>query len=385
MSEPKDFLNATELDADRLELFEYLLEEEGVGGAPPSDRISPRGRAERLPLSFAQQRLWFLEQLEPGSPAYHIAGALRMVGRLDASALGRSLNEIVRRHESLRTSFVAAAGRPEQVVSPDCRVALPVEDLTALSSAERESEMRRLSREQAQRPFDLSQSPLMRALLLRLNDDEHVLLLTMHHIVSDGWSSGVMVRELTALYEAYRKGADSPLEELGVQYADYALWQREHVAGEALETQLDYWRRQLGGDLPVLELPTLRARASVQTFRAAAHARALPPKLSEELKGLSLGEDATLFMTLLAALQVLLSRYSGQTDLLVGTPVAGRTRAETEALIGCFVNTLVLRARIDERESFRDLLARVKEVCLGAYAHQDVPFEKLVEELQPER
>ncbi|HKG15027.1 MAG TPA: amino acid adenylation domain-containing protein [Pyrinomonadaceae bacterium] len=384
MSKPKDFLNMAELDADRLELLEYLLEEEGVEGASPADRISPRETRERLPLSFAQQRLWFLEQLEPGSPAYHIAGALRMLGRLDAAALRRSLNEIVRRHESLRTSFVVK-GRPEQVVAPDCHIALPVEDLSVLAAAEREAEMRRLSREEAQRPFDLSRSPLWRARLLRMGGDEHVLLLTMHHIISDGWSSGVMVRELAALYEAYAGGGESPLEELGVQYGDYALWQREQMTGEALETQLAYWRRQLSGDLPVLELPTRRARASVQTFRAASHTQALPEKLSEELKELSLREDATLFMTLLAALQVLLSRHGGQADVLVGTPVAGRTRAETEPLIGCFVNTLVLRARVDERRSFRELLARVRDVCLEAYAHQEVPFEKLVEELHPER
>ncbi len=385
MSEPRDFPDMNDLDADRLELFEYLLEEEGVEGASASDRIYPRERTVRLPLSFAQQRLWFLEQLEPGSPAYHIAGALRMVGRLDTSALRRSLNEIVRRHESLRTSFVVVEGRPEQFVSDDCPLALPVEDLTALASEEREAELRRLSIEEAQRPFDLSRGPLLRARLLRLEEEEHALLLAMHHIISDGWSSGVMVRELAALYEAYCKGEESPLEELGVQYADYALWQREHLTGEALESQLAYWRRQLGGELPVLELPTQRARAYVQTFSAAGHKQVLPPKLSEALKELSLEEDATLFMTLLAALQVLLWRYSGQTDILVGSPIANRNRAEVEPLIGFFVNTLVMRARVDERRSFRELLSQVKEVCLGAYAHQDVPFEKLVEELQPER
>ncbi|HEV2707211.1 MAG TPA: amino acid adenylation domain-containing protein [Pyrinomonadaceae bacterium] len=385
MSEPRDFLNMDGLDADKLELFEYLLEEEGIEGASPTEIISPRERTQRLPLSFAQQRLWFLEQLEPGSAAYHIAGALRMVGQLDTDALSRSLNEIVRRHESLRTSFIIVAGQPEQSISPAREIVLPVEDFTALPADEREAEMRRLSREEAHRPFDLSQSPLWRTRLLRMSEDEHVLLLTMHHIISDGWSSGVLVRELATLYEAYRKGAESPLAELPVQYADYALWQREYLTGETLESQLDYWRRQLGGNLPVLELPTQRARASVQTFRAASHPQVLPEELSEALKELSLREDATLFMILLAALQVLLSRYSGQTDLLTGTPVAGRTRAETEALIGFFVNTLVLRTQLDERLSFREFLAQVKEVCLEAYAHQEVPFEKLVEELQPER
>jgi amino acid adenylation domain-containing protein len=385
MSEPRDFLSESGLDADKLELFEYLLEEEGVGGAAQPDLISPRERTEPLPLSFSQQRLWFLEQLEPGSAAYNIAGALRMLGQLDVEALALSLNEIVRRHESLRTSFIMVGRQPAQIIAPSCHLALPVEDLTAQPFAEREEMLDRLMKEEARQPFDLTHSPLLRARLLRLSSEEHVLLITMHHIVSDGWSSGVMVREMASLYEAYSRGEESGLEELSVQYVDYAMWQREHLTGEFLDHQLSYWRRQLSGSLPTLELPTERSRASVQTFRAATHSLVLPEKLCEELKELSLEEDATLFMTLLGALQILLWRYSGQTDLLVGTPVAGRTRAETEPLIGFFVNTLVLRTQLDARMAFRELLSKVREVCLEGYAHQEVPFEKLVEELQPER
>ncbi|HYY98878.1 MAG TPA: amino acid adenylation domain-containing protein, partial [Pyrinomonadaceae bacterium] len=342
-------------------------------------------RGEHTPLSFAQQRLWFIEQLQPGAPTYHIPVALNIGGRLDAETLERSLAEIQRRHESLRTSFAVVDGRPVQVVAPDTGCALPFVDLSGLPPAGRDAELRRLSAEEARRPFDLSRGPLWRASLLRLDEEEHVLLLTMHHIISDGWSSGVMVRELAALYEAYGRGEGSPLEELCVQYADYAVWQREHVAGEALESQLDYWKRQLAGAPQALELPAARPRSVEQTFRGAREELTLSPQLTRWLKALSRSEGATLYMTLAAAFDVLLWRYTGQTDILVGSPIANRNRAETEALIGFFVNTLVLRARVDERRSFRELLCQVKEVCLGAYAHQDVPFEKLVEELQPDR
>ncbi|MGA9994162.1 MAG: amino acid adenylation domain-containing protein [Pyrinomonadaceae bacterium] len=385
MSEPKDFLNTAGLDADKLELFEYLLEEEGVDGAARPDIILPRERREHLPLSFAQQGLWILDQLEPGNAAYNIAGALRISGQLDVAALGRSLNEIVRRHEALRTSFVVVGGQPAQLIAATCHLSLSVEDLTTKPVVEREEQVQLLMKKESLTPFNLTQSPLLRAHLLRLSRDEHVLLLTMHHIISDGWSIGVMIRELAALYEAYTRGEASRLEELAVQYADYALWQREYLSGEFLEQQLSYWRQQLSGDLPVLELPMEKARPSVQTFRAATQTLILPEKLHEDLRELSLKEDATLYMTLLAAFYVLLYRYTNQADILIGSPIANRNRAETEPLIGYFANTLVLRTQLDGRVSFRELLSRVREVCLSAYAHQEMPFEKLVEEMQPER
>jgi amino acid adenylation domain-containing protein len=394
MREPEDILRAAGLDADKLELLDYLLEEEGLEDAAASGVISTVERApapslshepQQSPLSYAQQRLWFLDQFEPGRAAYNIAGALRMAGRLDAAALGSSLNEIVRRHESLRTSFTSVGGAPVQVIAPASHLALAVEELTALPAGEREAEVRRLAREEAARPFDLRESPLVRARLLRLGAEEHVLLLTMHHIVSDGWSLGVFARELAALYGAFTEGRPSPLQELSLQYADYAAWQRERLTGEFLDTQLDYWRRQLSGDRPALELTAGRPRPGARSFRGATHTFGLPVGLREQLKALAREEDATLFMALVGAFKALLWRYTGQPDVAVGTPVAGRTRAEVEPLIGCFVNTLVLRTRLDAGQSFRELLRRVRETALGAYAHQEVPFERVVEELHPER
>ncbi|MDT5268376.1 MAG: hypothetical protein QOH49_562 [Acidobacteriota bacterium] len=394
MREPEDILSAAGLDADKLELLDYLLEEEGLEGAAPSGEIRPVERAgspspscepQQSPLSYAQQRLWFLDQFEPGRSAYNIAGAIRIAGRLDAAALGRILDEIVRRHESLRTSFASVGGSPVQVIAPASHLAPAVEELTTFADDEREVEVQRLAREEASRPFDLRESPLVRARLLRLGTEEHVLLLTMHHIVSDGWSLGVFARELAALYGAFTEGRPSPLPELSVQYADYAVWQRERLTGEFLDMQLDYWRRQLGGDLPMLELTGGRPRPAAPTLRGATHTFVLPVRLREELKALAHEEDATLFMALVGAFQTLLWRYTGQRDVAVGTPVAGRTHAEVEPLIGCFVNTLVLRTQLDAGQSFRELLRNVREVCLGAYARQEVPFERVVEELHPER
>ncbi|HEY6187653.1 MAG TPA: condensation domain-containing protein, partial [Pyrinomonadaceae bacterium] len=394
MREPKDIFNTAGLDADKLELLEYLLEEEGIDAALQPDSILHVERTEalplsyteqQLPLSFAQQRLWFLHQFEPASSAYNMAGALRMVGQLDVHALSRSLDEIVRRHESLHTSFVSIGGKPVQVVAPASHLALAIEDLSVLPAAGREAELQRLMRREAREPFDLRESPLLRARLLRLSGEEYVLMLVMHHIVSDGWSLGIFARELAAIYGAYINGQPSPLEELSMQYADFAVWQREHLTGELLERQLDYWRRQLSGELPVLELPTGRPRPPVQTFRGATETFSIPLMLREELKELAIEEDATLFMVLLGAFQLLLWRYTQQRDILVGTPIAGRTRSELEPLIGCFVNTLVLRTRLMPEESFRELMRRVREVCLGGYAHQEVPFERVVEEIAPER
>ncbi|MBV9124651.1 MAG: amino acid adenylation domain-containing protein, partial [Planctomycetes bacterium] len=349
--------------------------------APPLQRIEGEGPP---PLSFAQQRLWFLDQLEPGHPFYNIPAALRLTGALDVTALERSLAEIVRRHEVLRTTFAVEDGRPVQAIAPELTLSLPVVDLSGLPAAECESEVRRLAWEEAQRPFDLTRGPLERVTLLRLGDREHVLLLTLHHIVADGWSIGICLRELAALYTAFTSGRPSPLPELPIQYADFARWQRQWLQGDILDNQLAYWKERLAG-VPALELPTDRPRPAVQTFRGATCSWMLSDKFSRRLQGLSRREGATLYMVLLAAFQALLHRYTGQDDIAVGSPIANRTRAETEGLIGFFVNTLVLRTDLSGNPSFRELLARVREAALGAFAHQDLPFERLVEELQPRR
>jgi amino acid adenylation domain-containing protein len=347
--------------------------------------VVPVERTGALPLSFAQERLWFIDRLEPGSATYNIPAAMRLAGAMDERALERALGEIVRRHEALRTAFAEVDGSPVQVVAPFGGFALPVEDLSALGEADREAVVGRRAGEEAARPFDLSAGPLFRAALLRLGAEEHVLLLSMHHVVSDGWSMGVLFRELSVLYETYRQGGESPLPELGVQYADYAVWQREQLAGDALERQISYWREQLAGAPELLELPTDHPRPPVQTYQGATVPMELPLELLERLQALGRSESATLYMTVLGAFQVLLSKYSGSEDIVVGSPIAGRTRREVEELIGFFVNTLVLRTDLSGDPPFREVLGRVREATLGAYEHQALPFEKLVTELQPER
>ncbi len=348
--------------------------------------IVPVGRDRVLPLSFAQQRLWFLDRLQPGSPVYNIPTAFRLAGQLNVAVLEQSLSEIAHRHEALRTTFTMGTdGQPAQVVAPATRMTAPIVELEHLSKTEREAETRRLAVEEARRPFDLTRGPLLRTTLLRMGKTEHILLLTMHHIVSDGWSEGLFLQEMTMLYKAFLAGKPSPLPELPLQYADFAVWQREWLSGEVLEPQLAYWKEQLGGELPVLELPTDRPRLPVQTFRGTVHSFAVSKTLHEALKVLSQQEGVTLFMTLLAAFKVLLYRYTEQTDILVGTPIANRNRSEIEGLIGFFVNTLVLRTDLSGNPTFRDLLGRVREVALGAYTHQNLPFGELVEALQPQR
>jgi amino acid adenylation domain-containing protein len=338
-----------------------------------------------FPTSFAQQRLWFLDQWIPGSPVYTIPIAVRLTGRLQAAALEHSLNKIIRRHEALRTTFSVQEGQPAQVITPTLSLPLPVADLRALPETQREAEVGRRTTVEAQRPFDLAQGPLVRARLFQLGLEEYVLLLTLHHIIADGWSLGILFRELVTLYTASCLGQPSPLPELPIQYADFVLWQRQWLQGERLEQQLAYWKQQLHGIPPVLELPTDRPRPAVQSYCGARQSLVFPHPLSDALKALSRREGVTLFMTLLAAFQTLLHRYTGQDDVVVGSPIAGRTRAETEGLIGFFVNTLVFRTDLSGDPSFRKVLGRVRETALGAYAHQDLPFEKLVEELHPER
>ncbi|MFL5386461.1 MAG: amino acid adenylation domain-containing protein, partial [Longimicrobiaceae bacterium] len=362
------------------------VEEMRRAGLPVLPPVVPVERTEPPPASFAQERLWFLDRLRPGEISYNLPFALRLRGALDVDALERSLGEIVRRHEALRTTFREQGGTPRQVIAPFGGFRLAVMDLSHLPGEAREAEVQReLVAEGTTRLFDLSAGPLFRAALLRLGEEDHVLLLSQHHIVSDGWSMGVLYRELSALYEAYRRGGESPLPELAVQYADYAVWQREQVEGEALERQLSYWRERLAGAPELLELPTDHPRPAVQTFRGAHERIELPLELLERLQALGRSEGATLNMVLLGAFQVLLSKYGGSEDVVVGSPAAGRTRKEVEELIGFFVNTLVLRTDLSGDPGFREVLRRARETTLGAYEHQELPFERLVAELQPER
>jgi hypothetical protein len=343
------------------------------------------GRESVLPLSYAQQRLWFAEQLSEGRALYNVPVAVRLSGELDVAALGETLREIVRRHEVLRTSFPAKDGAPLQVIAAEVEFELPLTDLGELAVAEREAEAQRLAQAEAERPFDLAQGPLLRARLLKLGEAEHIVLFTMHHIVSDGWSMGVLIKEVSVLYEAYSRGAASPLAELEFQYADYAVWQREWLQGAVLEEQLGYWREQLRGAPEELQLPVDRARPAVQGFHGAMSSIVITPDVSLKLKELSRREDVTLFMSFLTVFKLLLHYYSGQDDIVVGTNVANRNRSETEALIGFFVNTLVMRTDLSGDPTFLELLKRVRETCLEAYAHQELPFESVVAMLQPER
>ncbi len=358
--------------ADKRRLVMKLLRERKQGAATQ-------------PLSFAQQRLWFIDQLEPGSPAYNVPAALRLRGRMSMGVLAASLTELVRRHETLRTRFPAEDGRPVQAIDPPAPVRLPVIDLSGLTEAGREPELRRLTRSEAVRPFDLAAAPPMRATVLRAGEEEHLVLFTLHHIVSDGWSTGVLVREIGTLYTALSRGEPSPLPELPIQYADFAAWQRGWLKGEVLDRQLAFWREALADAPPLLEIPTDFPRSAVRTPRALVHGLTLPAAAAAKLRELAHREGATLFMVLLAGFQALLSRYSGQEDVVVGTPIAGRNRAELEGLIGFFVNTLVLRGDLAGDPTFGELLARVREATLGAQAHQDLPFERLLDELGVER
>lgn len=373
-----------ELSPQKRELLRQQLRHKRNGLAPSPILPRPDGMTV-LPLSFAQQRLWFLDRLEPGSSVYNIPAGLRLRGPLDLAALEQSFTEILRRHESLRTTFPAVEEQPVQFISPASLFRLTLLDLRQLAEVDRERQVQHLAWAEAQRPFDLAQGPLFRAALLQLNQNEHVLLLTMHHIISDGWSMSIFFRELSVLYAAFSTGKPSPLPELPVQYADFSLWQRQRLQGEALSNQLAYWKKQLQGAPPILDLPTDRPRLAVSSHHGAGEAILLSKSVTEALKTLSQREGVTLFMTLLAAFQLLLYRYTGQNDLVIGTPIANRTRIEIEGVIGFFLNTLALRLRLSSQLTFQELLGRVREVTLEAYAHHDLPFEKLVEELQPER
>ncbi|HVG21074.1 MAG TPA: condensation domain-containing protein, partial [Blastocatellia bacterium] len=380
----KSFQGSKELSSEDKELLAYLLAEEGIetDGEEP---IRPRQSAENPPQSFAQQRLWFLDQWNPGSAFYNVAGALRLSGQLNVEALGRSLNEVVRRHEALRTTFTSDGERPVQVISPSLVLPMPLIEVGEGSKAEQEEEVRRHALEEAKLPFDLERGPLTRVKLLRLSQSDHVLLVTMHHIICDGWSVGVLVQELAALYDAFLNDRPSPLPDLPIQYADYAIWQREWLQGEARQAQLAYWGQKLSGIPSTLELPSDRPRPLSVSSEGARQPVNLSKSLTEELKALSLKEGVTLFITVMAAFKVMLSRYTNQTDIPVGTPIANRNRSELESLIGFFANTLVIRTELSRGMTFSQLLAKVKEVALEAYANQDIPFEQLLERLNPDR
>jgi amino acid adenylation domain-containing protein len=352
---------------------------------PASATIPRRPEQNSHPLSFAQERMWFLAQLEPDSPAYNRPLVLHLKGSLNIGVLAQSLSEVLRQHEVLRATFTAGEGQPIQFINPVRPINLPIVDLSELPPTQREGQARRLAAEEAQRPFDLKQGPLLRATLLRLGQAEYVLILVIHHIAFDAWSARVFIRELSTLYQTLSTGDPSPLPELPIQYADFAHWQRAQLQGETLEAQLAYWKETLAGAAPSLDLPIDHPRPARMTYRGASRSLRLPASLVESVKSLSRQESATLFMTLLAAFQALLYRYTGQDDMVVGCPIAGRTRVETEGLIGLFINTLIIRVDLSGEPSFRELLGRVRKAALGAYAHQDLPFEKLVEALQLKR
>jgi len=337
------------------------------------------------PLSYGQQRLWFFDQLEPGNPAYNIPTAFRLVGHLNRFALEQAVSEITSRHETLRTTFKDMKGQPVQVISPLAQVTLPIVDLGGEPAIATAVKSVQLAAEEARRSFDLSRGPLVRVTLLRLSEEKHILLLTMHHIISDAWSLAVFLRELAALYTAYLAGDLSPLSSLPVQYVDYATWQRERLQGELLQTQLSYWKQKFSTLPAQLELPVDRTRPVRSTSRGACHWLTLPKDLSDGLRTLSHQEMSTLFMTLLTGVYVVLHRYTGQSDISVGSPIAGRNRVEFQKLIGFFLNTLAFRTDLSGNPTFRQLLGRVREVALQAYANQDLPFEQLVSAVVPER
>ncbi|HEX3585773.1 MAG TPA: condensation domain-containing protein, partial [Candidatus Angelobacter sp.] len=399
MSSGRVVLKKDRLEEER-ELLRRLLEKEGLG-APSAQ--TPQGAAQEqlsvssseasgtnpslFPLSCQQEQLWFLDRFQPSSDFYNVPMTLKLKGELDVPRLERSLQEVVRRHEILRTCFVMNEyEEPRQkVVGEQLDVRLPVMDLRRLVPDEREEQARKVLAEEAGRAFDLSRAPLFRGVLVRMEEAEHVLALTLHHSICDEWSLGVLMEELEKLYEAYGSGEDSPLPELAMQYGEYALQQREGLRGEKFQQQMEYWKRQLDEMPQVLELPTDHVRQAQQSFRGSMLDQNLRSDLLEGLSALGRAEGASLFMTLLAAYQVLLMRYSGQEDFGVGTSIANRSRTNTHELIGFFLNTLVIRTNLGGDPTFREVLRQVRQTALSGYEHQDLPFEKLVEELAPDR
>ncbi|MEO1375475.1 MAG: amino acid adenylation domain-containing protein, partial [Cyanobacteria bacterium J06635_10] len=376
---------SVQLRERKTEILEFLHNNTNFVSNSTYSPIVPVPRDTNLPLSFAQQRLWFLNQLEPNSTAYNFPISLRISGALNVAALEQSINKIVQRHETLRTTFTSVNGHPVQVINPTFTLKLSIVDLQEYPKKQQDAEVLRLAIQETQLRFNLAQGPLLRATILHLCEQEYVLLFTMHHIVSDGWSIGLLVKEVTAHYKAFCKGKPSPLADLPIQYADFAVWQRQWLQGEVLKSQISYWRKQLADAPRVLDLPTDYPRAAIRKFQGATYSFELSEKLSVALNTLSQQQKSSLFMTLLASFQILLWRYTGSEDIVVGSPIANRNRDEIKELIGFFLNTLVLRTNLAGNPSFEELLFRVREMTLGAYAHEDLPFEFLVDELQPQR
>ena len=378
-------LDLSQLSPGKRKLFELLLKEKKNNSAARLQAIPLRSQSGPLPLSFAQHRIWFVDRLQPGSPTFNISAGVQLKGSLNLVALKQSFVEIVRRHEALRTTFRLEDGNPVQVIEANYHLSPPLVDLSDLPGEERQSRAKLLSDEAALRPIDLREGPMLRLTLLRLEEQEHWITMVIHHIVSDAWSMGVLVQELASLYLAFSSGRQSPLPELSIQYADYAMWQREWLQGETLKTMLDYWKQHLDGKPSALALPLDRSRSTTTTYQSGLQTVDVSRELTQELHALSRSEEATLFMTLLATFKVLLYRYTGQGDLLVGTPMANRERPEIEELIGIFLNTVLLRSKITDGLTFREFLRQIRKVALEAFRHKDLPFERLVEELQPRR
>ncbi|MGH2506015.1 MAG: condensation domain-containing protein, partial [Ktedonobacteraceae bacterium] len=374
----------TTLSHEKRVLLELLLREEGLN-ITQLPIVQQPGEADRLPLSFGQQRLWFPSQMQLGNPAYNMAYAVRLMGALDVGIMERALQEIVRRHDSLRTRFPDQDGQPYQCIAPPSTWSLSTRDLRDVPKNQREAAALQQVNVESQQPFDLTHGPLLRTVLFCITETEYIFLLALHHIVADGWSIAVFIKEFITLYTAFSEGKPSPLTELPIQYPDFAHWQQNWLSDEMLDSQIAYWKSQLAGAPLSLKLPTDRPRPAVQTYRGAHQAFALSLPLTASLKALSTQENATVFMTLLAAFQALLHLYTGEDDIVVGTDVANRNRIETEKLIGFFSNQLVLRTDLSQNPTFLGLLSRVREMLLDAYAHQDVPFETLVKALNPKR
>lgn len=373
------------LPPEKQALFRLMLKQRGIS-SPEADVIARAADADAYPLSFSQQRLWFLDQMAPGNAFYNEPLlALHIEGPLDRDALAAAIDTIVRRHASLRTRFASADGRPVQIIAPPTAVPIACHDLRGLPPEQREAELRRLAQEEAARPFDLTRGPLLRVSLIRLDEHEHTALLEMHHIITDGWSNRLLLREILVLYAAISHGQPNALPEVPIRYVDFAVWQRERLSGASLDKLLDYWTRQLAGNLPVSEFPADFPRPAVQRHLGRLETHVIAPELSDRIRQLGKRRDCTLFMTLFAAFVALLQRYTGQEEIVIGTPVANRNRTETESVIGFFVNTLVMRVDVSGGPRFTELMDRVRKVAVDAYAHEDLPFEKLVEVLRPER
>jgi NRPS condensation-like uncharacterized protein len=373
-----------DVSAKRVELLKQRLSKKGI--AVRQNRSIPRrSGAGPWPLSFAQRRFWFLKQLYPDSAADNLLNVIRLGGGLDVSVFEKAFSEIVRRHEILRTTFELKEGIPVQIISDPQPVNMPVADLSMLSEEKQIAEVERVAREEGLKPFNLSTGPLMRVGMIKLGEEDHVVMVTMHHIISDGWSMKVMVEEVSRMYGGYRRGEGEEEEEERIQYADYAIWQQEWLEGEEYKEQMRYWKERLAGLPPFLDLPTDFARPSERTTRGATLLLVLPETLVARLKEFAHTENVTLFMMLLAVFNLLLHKYTSHTDIVIGTPIAGRNRIETEKLIGFFLNALILRTDVSNDPSFRQLLQKTRRITIEAFAHQDVPFEKIVEELNPER